>query len=129
MVEVSELLLDNWLIVSSDVRKCPACDYAGFVTFNDSGQIGCSEALECAKCGAKWSDPLQVKDGAWARVRAYLPDFREVCTSLWKNWRSKHCPRCEVLIEKNGGCQHMTCYKCKHEFCWQCLADYTNYKH
>ncbi|XP_040286807.1 cullin-9-like isoform X2 [Bufo bufo] len=34
---------------------------------------------------------------------------------------SKHCPSCQAPIEKNEGCLHMTCAKCKHGFCWRCL--------
>lgn len=33
---------------------------------------------------------------------------------------TKDCPKCHVTIEKNGGCNHMTCRKCHHEFCWTC---------
>ncbi|KAK8050151.1 IBR domain-containing protein [Apiospora phragmitis] len=29
---------------------------------------------------------------------------------------------CNSTIEKNGGCNHMTCRKCKHEFCWMCMG-------
>lgn len=36
----------------------------------------------------------------------------------------KQCPKCNVWIEKNGGCNHMTCKKCKHEFNWDTLTDY-----
>ena len=35
----------------------------------------------------------------------------------------RRCPNCNNGIEKNGGCPHMTC-RCKHEFCWHCLAPY-----
>ncbi|EQC26260.1 hypothetical protein SDRG_15921 [Saprolegnia diclina VS20] len=32
----------------------------------------------------------------------------------------KRCPRCTVRIEKDGGCNHMTC-NCGQHFCWICL--------
>uniref|UniRef100_A0A5F9CK12 RING-type domain-containing protein n=1 Tax=Oryctolagus cuniculus TaxID=9986 RepID=A0A5F9CK12_RABIT len=31
---------------------------------------------------------------------------------------TKDCPKCNIRIEKNGGCNHMQCSKCKHDFCW-----------
>ena len=34
------------------------------------------------------------------------------------------CPKCNVCIEKNGGCNHMHCCKCKYDFCWICLGGY-----
>uniref|UniRef100_A0A7S2QLY4 RING-type domain-containing protein n=1 Tax=Zooxanthella nutricula TaxID=1333877 RepID=A0A7S2QLY4_9DINO len=35
----------------------------------------------------------------------------------------KQCPNCKEYIEKNGGCDHMTC-KCRHEFHWSTLKPY-----
>ncbi|KAF3046253.1 hypothetical protein E8E11_008156 [Didymella keratinophila] len=36
---------------------------------------------------------------------------------------TKRCPgkMCGRPIEKNGGCIHMSCSQCKHQFCWTCL--------
>merc|ERR1712098_149317 len=33
------------------------------------------------------------------------------------------CPQCRRIIQKRGGCIHMTC-KCKHEFCYKCKVDW-----
>ncbi|XP_062595847.1 uncharacterized protein LOC134257220 [Saccostrea cucullata] len=34
----------------------------------------------------------------------------------------KPCPRCREKVDKNGGCNAMTC-RCGHHFCWLCLRD------
>lgn len=34
----------------------------------------------------------------------------------------KYCPMCGVPIEKDEGCAQMMCKRCKHVFCWYCLA-------
>ncbi len=59
---------------------------------------------------------------------------------------TRMCPQCRSPIEKvtdwgrlccilgltncnqNGGCMHMTCRRCKHEFCWICNGDWRNHK-
>jgi hypothetical protein len=37
----------------------------------------------------------------------------------------KQCPNCYIIIEKDEGCNHMTCINCQFEFCWLCLKKYT----
>lgn len=45
-------------------------------------------------------------------------------TANYISAHTKDCPRCHICIEKNGGCNHMQCYNCKHDFCWMCLGDW-----
>ncbi|CAE7059866.1 unnamed protein product [Rhizoctonia solani] len=63
------------------------------------------------------------------KVRKYEEQDRATRTYLIKN--TKSCPRCKRKIERNGGCDHMTCQRpggCGHEFCWECLADGGDHK-
>ncbi|TIB28668.1 hypothetical protein E3P86_03819 [Wallemia ichthyophaga] len=46
-------------------------------------------------------------------------------TANWISANTKECPRCHSTIEKNGGCNHMTCRKCRHEWCWICMGDWS----
>ncbi|KAJ4987456.1 E3 ubiquitin-protein ligase dbl4 [Stagonosporopsis vannaccii] len=39
-----------------------------------------------------------------------------------KNMGAKPCPKCGINIEKQGGCDHMRCRNCRHNFCWECLG-------
>ena len=46
----------------------------------------------------------------------------------WLIANTKQCPKCHKYIEKNQGCNHMTCRKeaggCSYEFCWICLSEW-----
>ncbi|KAK6331759.1 hypothetical protein TWF718_002301 [Orbilia javanica] len=48
-------------------------------------------------------------------------------TANWISANTKECPKCQSTIEKNGGCNHMTCRKCKHEFCWVCMGPWNEH--
>ncbi|KAJ3240213.1 hypothetical protein HDU81_004350 [Chytriomyces hyalinus] len=48
-------------------------------------------------------------------------------TANWISANTKECEKCQSTIEKNGGCNHMTCRKCKYEFCWVCMGPWTDH--
>ena len=37
-----------------------------------------------------------------------------------ENFGAHQCPKCGVPIEKNEGCNHMSCPQCNHYWCWAC---------
>jgi ariadne-1 len=58
-------------------------------------------------------------------------DLRGHClnSAQWISKNSKPCPRCNVNIEKNGGCNYMSCGSCKLGFCWMCLNPISHDQH
>ena len=60
------------------------------------------------------------------------PHGKSACQNIdkqflkWKkNKRVKRCPKCKIFIEKNEGCNHMTCKRCKFQWCWICEGPYS----
>ena len=41
-----------------------------------------------------------------------------------KSHNTKKCPGCNAWTDKIDGCNHITCKKCKYEWCWLCLKKY-----
>ena len=66
------------------------------------------------KCGAAyhgWVRCANVGDdefNAWAR----------------QNRNIKPCPKCKIKTWKYDGCNHITCQKCRYEWCWVCFGKY-----
>jgi hypothetical protein len=52
-----------------------------------------------------------------AKMQRYFKEMKE-------RGLIKPCPKCKAHIEKNKGCDHMTCSKCKYEFWWTTGAKY-----
>ena len=53
-------------------------------------------------------------------------DFNAIAQKLWMKANTRPCPKCDAPIEKNQGCNHMTCSNpaCNYEFCWICRKDW-----
>ena len=49
-------------------------------------------------------------------------------TETWKANNTRPCPQCKCPIQKNHGCNHMTCLPsaggCGYEFCCVCMANW-----
>jgi hypothetical protein len=70
----------------------------------------------CFQCGEQPHSPAPC---------AVLGRFNEIMSKFEEQDhenKTKECPGCGIKIQKNGGCNHMTCSQCRLEFCWICLS-------
>ena len=50
-----------------------------------------------------------------------LREAQKLAASQSESWVTKNtkaCPGCRAPIQKNGGCNHVTCTRCQGHFCW-----------
>eukprot|EP00742_Colponemidia_sp_Colp-10_P007106 GILJ01007631.1.p1 GENE.GILJ01007631.1~~GILJ01007631.1.p1 ORF type:complete len:415 (+),score=2.09 GILJ01007631.1:85-1245(+) len=131
-MRLEKILLRSALSSMEDVRVCPAvnCHYAGFVD-----TAGCHDFI-CAKCFTTWKDatnlwtlpPLLVYLNRVFPVTAFVAlmqsGIQEWKSGVWKRFNTKRCPQCRVEIQKNGGCNHMSCARCGYQWCWRCDCEW-----
>ncbi|KRT83690.1 hypothetical protein AMK59_3297 [Oryctes borbonicus] len=75
-----------------------------------------------APCGCKQWQEWQMKIGEVKpeELQASCSGSEDAANILWLVTNSKPCPNCKSPIQKNEGCNHMKCSKCKFDFCWVC---------
>ncbi|KAI9745962.1 MAG: hypothetical protein M1818_000643 [Claussenomyces sp. TS43310] len=121
-------LLTRTYVEDKDVLKwCPApnCIYAIECSVKKKDLDKVVPTVDCS-CGYHWCFGCNLADHQPAPcelVKKWLKKCADDSeTANWISANTKECPKCNSTIEKNGGCNHMTCRKCKHEFCWMCMG-------
>jgi len=104
----------------------PKCE-SGQIHHDDSPIFVCTACnfKQCLRHEAPWHEGETCREYDY-RVSGRKKKDEEERSRQTIQRISKQCPgsRCGARIQKNQGCDHMTCRKCKHEFCWVCLAEY-----
>ncbi|XP_033731278.1 ankyrin repeat and IBR domain-containing protein 1-like, partial [Pecten maximus] len=85
----------------------------------------------CWDCGGEAHEPCSCDNWTkwYKKIAEVKPeqmdgterDTESAANCLWLVTNSKPCPNCKSPIQKNEGCNHMKCSKCKFDFCWVCL--------
>eukprot|EP01006_Ploeotia_vitrea_P027744 TRINITY_DN60516_c0_g1_i1.p2 TRINITY_DN60516_c0_g1~~TRINITY_DN60516_c0_g1_i1.p2 ORF type:complete len:500 (-),score=29.52 TRINITY_DN60516_c0_g1_i1:2675-4174(-) len=87
----------------------------------------CGEGM-CFQCGEEWHVPTTCKElKAWKDKEHNDGDNIKYMIAY-----TKACPRCQVLTERNQGCNHMVCKLCAdagkepNDWCWECGKPWGN---
>ncbi|KAJ8605138.1 hypothetical protein CTAYLR_000469 [Chrysophaeum taylorii] len=120
--------IDNFITFSKELRWCPAPNCGKVVRAG-----ACVASVKCAPGGCGFSFCMKCGEEAHQPASCELvQQWAEKCqneseTANWILANTKRCPKCQTRIEKNQGCNHMSCSQCKHEFCWMCMGDWSEH--
>uniref|UniRef100_A0A2I3H912 RBR-type E3 ubiquitin transferase n=1 Tax=Nomascus leucogenys TaxID=61853 RepID=A0A2I3H912_NOMLE len=101
------------------LQLCPGADCLMVIRVQEPRCNRCNEVF-CFKCHQIYRSPTDCVT-IQKRLMKCADDSE---TADYISAHTKDCPKCNICIEKNGGCNHMQCSKCKHDFCWTYLRDW-----
>uniref|UniRef100_A0A1I7TGW7 RBR-type E3 ubiquitin transferase n=1 Tax=Caenorhabditis tropicalis TaxID=1561998 RepID=A0A1I7TGW7_9PELO len=121
-----KLTVDSYVQASIFLKWCPGVECGRAVKLEDCDRhivICPCGMMFCSSCGNDTHEPISC--GLLKLWLKRQEDDSE--TANWINVHTKECPKCHVAIEKNQGCNHMTCRECKHQFCWLCMKPWSGH--
>lgn len=83
--------------------------------------LRCPACLErvCPSCHVEYHEGLSCEE--------YKDSISEN-SEMFARWKEangiKACPGCNADIQKNGGCNHIRCARCKTHICWFCMKSF-----
>lgn len=118
-----ELMTFSWARQQEHIKQCPTPD-CKFYFINEST---CAASMQCAQCNVHYCNQCLLNHNdqtTCAQAKEHKEAQENQANGEWKQAHTKQCPQCKIAIEKNDGCNHMTCKQCSYEFCWICLERY-----
>lgn len=122
-------ILMKYLQTQGDIVGCPNanCKYYGFFKETDDK---CENSLCCPTCGNEWQLGPAFSEQLIDRINGVFLTriLTEILSYFYQELFTENCPQCMISISRNGGCYHMTCKNCNHQFCWYCKQKYEGHK-
>jgi hypothetical protein len=97
----------------------PNCTAIGLPDTTAGGypQVTCNECSfrSCAQCLVPWHKDITCAERTAKQVDEKMSDQEKDTLKLMQSKDAKRCPNCQLVIEKDGGCDSMV------SFCWDTL--------
>ncbi|GLT92178.1 hypothetical protein SLE2022_100290 [Rubroshorea leprosula] len=112
-------LLESYIEDNRRVKWCPSVPHCGNAIRVEDVEL-CEVECPCGKqfcfsCTSEAHSPCSCI--MWELWSKKCHDESE--TVNWFTVNTKPCPKCHKPVEKNGGCNHVSCL-CGQSFCWLC---------
>jgi ariadne-1 len=124
-------IVESYIEDNKNVKWCSAIPPCGSciqtnVPLSTMLQVHCRCGHEfCFKCNENAHLPATCEMiAAWNQIMRQYESVED--DYLYQS--VKRCPSCKRLVEKNGGCNHMTC-QCGFHWCWICTKPFYGYDH
>ncbi|GAQ78006.1 hypothetical protein KFL_000060730 [Klebsormidium nitens] len=139
------LMLQKTFDSMSDVVYCPRCETATIEEPDHTAQCQkcffafCSLCDDATHFGSQCMDAEAQLAVLRERTRGRLPAeeqkrkeaalLNEILNMKYVEREAKKCPKCGMAIQKDEGCNKMTCWNCSSYFCYKCGKAISGYDH
>eukprot|EP00954_Amorphochlora_amoebiformis_P008288 642704-Amorphochlora_amoeboformis.AAC.1 len=117
--------INSFVSENKNLRFCPAPRCSKVLSANGQARTVrclCGQSF-CFRCNEEAHEPVTCEQVTLWQAKCE----KESETAQWIISNTKKCPKCLVRIEKNQGCNHMSCQFCKYEFCWVCMGAWSDH--
>uniref|UniRef100_A0A1I7UPB7 F-box domain-containing protein n=2 Tax=Caenorhabditis tropicalis TaxID=1561998 RepID=A0A1I7UPB7_9PELO len=120
LIDLNRIIRDEYML-QNNLGPCSTVDCLGMRSQSEEGDI-----KKCVDCSAPYCGGCKRNPHPGVSCEEHR-NLRQPDVSLQVYIRSvgaknvKRCPKCDMMVEKISGCNHMECKKCRTHFCWICL--------
>jgi len=110
--------------------QCPSvnCGAGYVVDGNVDDKEGCCSIVNCWECKQDFCVDCIVSHPNMTCAESRAAKANDFSSRFIQNF-TKNCPTCQTPITKNGGCNSMSCSRCKANFCWACMKIFATDTH
>lgn len=122
-----QLITNEYVLSNRMIRWCPGKKCTNAIEMKDlvkQPAVRCSCGSHfCFSCSHFVHDLISCD----LMKKFELLKSKDLASANWIAENCKQCPKCKSEINKNGGCNHMTCRSCNNEFCWICMSNWNTH--
>ncbi len=118
---IAEVQFHEYCKTNVDIRRCPTggCPFS----YSVKRRIR-TENIQCPTCQARYCTHCCSSHPA---NKSCVDDEEVAKINILTELSIRSCPKCHIQVLRDDGCDHMTCTKCRHEFCWVDLKPWSQY--